>query len=315
MYEDLSILKRMGFIMIILDEKKVKLACAPIAWTNDDIPELGGYNTFEQTISEMALAGYSGSEVGGKYPKNIEILNKALKLRNITICNGWFSTEFTSKAPEKTYEAFKKWALFLKKAGAKVIGCSEQGNSIQGQQKSIFREKPIYTKEQWLQVSDGMNHLAKIANDLDMKCSFHHHMGTGVQTPQEVDQFMDMTNDDVYLLFDSGHLMYSERDAQAAYDILRKYIDRVAHVHLKDCRMNIIEEIYEKDFSFLDGVRMGSFTVPGDGDLDFEPIFKILQDSKYEGWMVVEAEQDPAIANPFEYALKARKYIKDHTGI
>ncbi len=301
--------------MIMLDKNKVKLACAPIAWTNDDIPELGGYNTFEQTISEMALAGYSGSEVGSKYPKTIDTLNKALKLRNLTICNAWFSTEFTSKAPVLTYKSFKEWANFLKETGANIIGCSEQGNSIQGQEKSVFNDKPIYTKDQWIQVTKGMNELGMIAKDLGMKCSFHHHMGTGVQTPQEIDQFMDMTTDDVYLLFDSGHLMYSERDSQAAYDTLEKHIDRVAHVHLKDCRMNIINKVWEKHLSFLDGVRMGTFTVPGDGDLDFIPIFKILQESNYEGWMVVEAEQDPAIANPFEYALKAREYIKINTGL
>ncbi len=301
--------------MITLDSSKVHLACAPIAWTNDDMPELGGKNTFEQTISEMALAGFSGSEVGGKYPTDSAILNKALSLRNMTICNAWFSTEFTSKPAEETYQAFTKWAEFLKSVGARVIGCSEQGNSIQGTSKPVFFEKPVYTEEEWDRVTSGMNRLGAIAKDLGMKCSFHHHMGTGVQTPSEIDRFMDMTNDDVYLLFDSGHLMYSEQDPNAAYKVLNTYVDRVAHVHLKDCRMELVKRVYDERLSFLDGVRMGTFTVPGDGDLDFDPIFKTLQEASYEGWMVVEAEQDPDIANPFEYALKARTYIREHAGL
>lgn len=299
----------------MLNKDKVKLGCAPIAWTNDDMPELGKENTFEQTISEMALAGYTGSEVGGKYPQDIDVLNKALKLRGMTICNAWFSTLFTSEAPEVTYDAFVKWAQFLKAAGAKVIGCSEQGNSIQGTTKAVFAEKPVYTDEEWEKVAKGMNHLAELAEGMGMKCSFHHHMGTGVQTPAEIDKFMELTNDNVYLLFDAGHLICSEGTAQAAYDVLEKHVGRVAHVHLKDIRMEVRNKVKEENKSFLEGVRMGMFTVPGDGDLDFGPIFKILEDNGYEGWMVVEAEQDPAVANPFEYALKARKYVAEKTGL
>ncbi len=298
-----------------MNKEKVLLGIAPIAWTNDDMPELGKENTFEQTISEMALAGYTGSEVGGKYPSDVNILNKALKLRGMTICNAWFSTLFTSEEPEVTYEAFIKSRDFLKAAGAKVIGCSEQGNSIQGTKKSIFHNKPVYSGEEWVKVTEGMNHLAELAEEVGMKVSFHHHMGTGVQTPAEIDEFMNRTNDNVYLLFDSGHLVYSEGNPQAAYDVLRKHIDRVAHVHLKDVRMDLVNEVKEKSLSFLEGVRMGTFTVPGDGDLDFQPIFDILDEAGYEGWMVVEAEQDPAIANPFEYALIARKYIEEKTGL
>lgn len=299
----------------MFDKNKVNLGIAPIAWTNDDLPELGAENTFEQCVSEMALAGFTGSEVGNKYPKDPEVLKKALDLRGVQICNAWFSTLFTSEPEEVTIEAFIKHRDFLHAMGAKMIGCSEQGNSIQGTTKAVFAEKPVYTDEEWVKVTEGMNKLAKLAAEKGMKVSFHHHMGTGVQTPAEVDKFMEMTNDDVYLLFDSGHLVYSEGNSEAAYETLKKHIDRVAHVHLKDIRKDIVDQVKAEGKSFLEGVKMGAFTIPGDGFIDFEPIFKTLEEANYEGWMVVEAEQDPALANPFEYAVRARKYINEKTGL
>ena len=299
----------------MLAKDKVKLGIAPIAWTNDDLPELGSENTFQQCVSEMALAGYTGSEVGNKYPKDPVELHKYLDIRGVEICNAWFSTLFTSEAPEVTYAAFVEHRDFLHAMGAKVIGCSEQGNSIQGTTLPIFEQKPIYTDAEWKAVTEGMNHLAELAEEKGMKVSFHHHMGTGVQTPQEIDRFMAETNDNVYLLFDSGHLAYSEGSVEAAYDVLRKHIDRTVHVHLKDIRTEVIDQVKANKLSFLEGVKMGTFTVPGDGAIDFGPIFDILDEANYEGWMVVEAEQDPSVANPFAYAVKARAYIQEKTGL
>lgn len=299
----------------MLNKDKVKLGIAPIAWTNDDLPELGAENTFEQCVSEMALAGFTGSEVGNKYPKDPVVLKKALDIRGVQICNAWFSTLFTSEPEEVTIENFIKHRDFLHALGAKMIGCSEQGNSIQGTTKAVFDEKPVYTEEEWEKVTKGMNKLAVLAEEKGMKVSFHHHMGTGVQTPAEVDKFMEMTNDNVYLLFDSGHLAYSEGSSEAAYDVLRKHVNRTAHVHLKDIRKEIVDKVKNEKLSFLEGVKLGAFTIPGDGMIDFEPIFEILSNANYEGWMVVEAEQDPALANPFEYAVRARAYIKEKTGL
>ena len=288
----------------------IQLGIAPIGWTNDDLPELGGQNTFEQCVSEMALAGFKGCEIGNKYPKDGVILKKALELRGLRICNAWFSTFFTSKPEKETVRAFIKHRDFLYYQGAKVIGCSEQGNSIQGKPLSIFKGKPVYTDEEWKKVAGGMNLLAELAEEKGMKVCLHHHMGTGVQTPDEIRQFLDLTNRKVYLLYDSGHIVFSEGHVEAAYKLLEDYIDRTIHVHLKDVRLKVYEEARKKDSSFLQAVKDGAFTVPGDGDIDFKPIFEILKNHNYTGWAVVEAEQDPEKANPFEYALKAMKYIR-----
>lgn len=297
----------------MLDNKKVKLAIAPIAWTNDDLPDLGAENSFEQCISEMALSGFSGSEIGNKYPKDPDVLKHYLDVRGLRICNAWFSSLLLSDGYDSTIDAFIKHRDFLHALGAKVIGASEQGNSIQGKNVSIFGNKPVYTDEQWELIAKGFNEMGRLAREKDMYFTVHHHMGTGVQTADEIDRLMEMTDENlVFLLFDTGHLAFAGEDAVA---VLKKYVHRTKHVHLKSIRKDIIAEGKAKGYSFLDYVRAGAFTVPGDGDFDFRPVFDILSDADYEGWVVVEAEQDPAKANPFEYALLARKYIRETSGL
>ena len=298
----------------MLNKEKVKLGIAPIAWTNDDMPDLGSENTFEQCVSEMALAGFTGSEIGGKYPTDVDTLKKALDLRGITICNCWFSSFLLAKDYSETEKEFIRQAEFLKAMGSKVIGVSEQSYSIQGKlDQPVWEGKHIMNDEEWSRLADGLNRLGKVAQDIGITLTFHHHMGTVVQTEEEIDRFMEMVDPQlVFLLFDSGHLSFAGIDP---VNVLNKYVDRVRHVHLKDIRKEMVERSRAERWSFLKGVREGVFTVPGDGDVDFEPIFDILEKSDYEGYVVVEAEQDPAKANPFEYAKKARAYIAEKTGL
>ncbi|HBQ79303.1 MAG TPA: myo-inosose-2 dehydratase [Erwinia persicina] len=298
-----------------MNKDNVRLAIAPIGWTNDDMPELGKENTFQQIVSEMALAGFTGSEVGSKYPRDPAILKPMLDIRGIEIVNAWFSTFFANGDKAKTIDEFINHRDFLHAMGAKVIGCSEQSLSIQGTTKAVLEEKPHFTDEQWRLTAEGYNELAKLAAEKGMTVGLHHHMGTGIQTSAEVDRFMAETNEDVYLLFDTGHAYYSEGTQEAMLAILTTYLPRINHVHLKDVRDEVVAQVKTQKLSFLDGVKKGTFTVPGDGVIDFDPVFKILDDFGYKGWMVVEAEQDPALANPFEYAVKARKYIREHAGL
>ncbi|MHC1770839.1 MAG: myo-inosose-2 dehydratase [Flexilinea sp.] len=298
----------------MLNPETVKLAIAPIGWTNDDMPDLGAENTFEQCVSEMALAGFKGCEIGNKYPKDPAMLKHKLDVRGLQVCNAWFSSLLTSKPYEQTINAFIQHRDKLNFLGAKVIGASEQGNSIQGNvDLPILENKPVYTEEQWKTVAKGFNEMGKLAREKDMYFTIHHHMGTGIQTLEEIDRIMEMTDPDlVFLLFDSGHLSFAGIDP---VPVLKKYVNQVKHVHLKDMRKSVYEVVKAENMSFLNAVRAGVFTVPGDGDVNFKPIFEILSSANYEGWVVVEAEQDPAKANPFEYAVKARKYIKEASGL
>lgn len=295
-------------------EHAVKLAIAPIAWTNDDMPELGGEHTFEQCISEMALAGYQGSEVGNKYPRDPVTLRRALELRKLEIASAWFSSYLTTRPFEETAEAFKAHRDFLHAMGAKVIVVSEQGGSIQGQMEtSLFAHKPVFTDAEWVLLTEGLGRLGRLAREKDMTIVYHHHMGTGVQTGAEISRLMEMTDPrEVSLLFDTGHLAFSGEDP---LDILQRHLGRIRHVHLKDIRPNVVERVKQEGLSFLQAVKAGAFTVPGDGCITFPPIFAALAASDYTGWFVVEAEQDPALANPLEYAQKAREFIREHSGL
>ena len=290
-------------------KEDVKLGIAPIAWTNDDMPDLGAENTFEQCVSEMALAGFTGCEVGNKYPKDPAVLKAALDLRGLTIANQWFSSFVLSKPMEEVEKDFIAQCKFLKAVGADTIGASEQSYSIQGQMHTpVFECKYVMVQKEWERFAKGMNRLGEIADSMGIKLVYHHHMGTVVQTAAEIDKMMDMTDPDKFsLLFDSGHLAYCGEDY---VEVLKRHVKRVKHVHLKDIRPDVVKKVKDEKLSFLQGVRAGAFTVPGDGCIDFAPIFDILDAAGYKGWMIVEAEQDPAKANPLEYALKAREYIR-----
>ena len=291
----------------------IKLAIAPIGWTNDDLPELGGGIPFEQCVSEMALAGFAGSEVGNKYPKDPKVLNKALELRGLTICNAWFSSYLTTKPYREVEEKFIKHRDFLYAVGARVIGAAEQGHSIQGEAKPVFEAQPVFTDDEWSRLCEGLNKLGVLAAKKGMKLCYHHHMGTGVQSAKEIDRLMENTDPEkLGLLYDTGHLVFAGEDYLA---VLNKWISRIGHVHLKDMRPAIQRRAKKEKWSFLDAVKSGVFTVPGDGSIDFVPVFAALKKARYSGWMVVEAEQDPAKANPLEYAIKARSYIREKAKI
>ena len=297
--------------------ENIQLGIAPINWTNDDMPELGAENTFEQCISEMALAGYTGCEVGNKFPRNVHELRKALVLRGLKICNQWNSYELTTKSLEENRKNFTQLLDFLEAMDAKVIGGGETGNSCQGNKDVPVLEGKgmLHTSEDWKKFTHGLNELGKIARDRGMKLAFHHHMGTCIQTMAETERMLNDTDpENVYLNYDCGHFYFTGEDPIAC---LEKFISRTAHIHLKDIRPKVLQEVKDKHMSFLDAVKDGVFTVPGDeeGCINFPALFNIIKSSDYNGWMVVEAEQDPAKANPFEYALMAREYIRRLTGI
>lgn len=294
---------------------KIQFGCAPINWTNDDLPSLGGELTYQQCLSEMALADYKGSEGGCKYPKDFDVLKKALDLRGLKICNMWFSSLFTTFENEKTFEAFDKHMEYTYGLGARVVGVGECGVTVHGQEETpLYSNCPVLSDEQMKNLAEGLNELGRRAKAKGMKLCFHHHVGTGIQSLDEIDRLMEMTDPDlVWLLFDTGHSTVAGEDAVA---ILKKYIKRVGHIHVKDVRREVWEQVKSGDHSFLWGVKEGMFTVPGDGNcVDWKSIFEIIKNSDYEGWIVVEAEQDPAKADPLEYAQKARVFMRENLGI
>lgn len=298
----------------MFQKDNVFLGIAPIGWTNDDLPELGAENTFEQAVSEMALAGFTGTEIGNKYPTDPAALKHALDIRGMRVASRWFSSFLITKPLAENENAFLKELSFLKAVGASRINVSEQSYSIQGMQETpIFENKYVMSDGEWALLTSGLDRLGKLAADQGFKLCFHHHMGTVVQTEAETDRLMEGTDPRyVFLCYDTGHFTFTGVDP---VKMLERYAGRVGHVHLKDMRLPVVEQARREHWSFLQAVKNGAFTVPGDGDVDFAPIFAQLDKAGYTGWLLVEAEQDPAKAPPYEYALKARAYIREHTGL
>ncbi|MBT2701103.1 myo-inosose-2 dehydratase [Bacillus sp. ISL-40] len=291
-----------------MGNKKISWGIAPIGWRNDDIPEIGAENTLSHLLSDIVVAGFEGTEVGGFFPEP-KVLNKELQLRKLKIAGQWFSSFIIRDGVEEASKAFHKHCEYLKAVNAAVAVVSEQTYSIQGIDKNVFNEKPYFTDKEWAQLCQGLNELGKIAEEYDLKLVFHHHMGTGVQTLAEIDRLMENTNPNhVHLLYDTGHIYVSDADYMT---LLNKHLNRIHHVHFKDVRQAVKEQCEKEGKSFLQSFLAGMFTVPGDGCIDFTEVYKKLLGTNYSGWIVIEAEQDPSVAHPLEYALKARNYINE----
>ncbi|WP_430536069.1 myo-inosose-2 dehydratase [Listeria rocourtiae] len=287
----------------------IRWGIAPIGWRNDDIPEIGAGNTLQHLLSDIVVAGFEGTEVGGFFPE-ADILNKELALRKLKIAGQWFSSFIIRDGLDSAKQEFTKHCVYLRNVHANVAVVSEQTYSIQGQTKNVFTEKPHFTAQEWELLLDGLNQLGEIANAYDLKLVYHHHLGTGIETVADVDRLMAGTDPTrVHLLYDTGHIYVAEGEYMM---LLKKHIDRIAHVHFKDVRKDVRSTCEKEQLSFLESFLKGMFTVPGDGCIDFQEVFQCLLAAEYSGWIVVEAEQDPAIANPLEYALIARKYIDEN---
>ncbi len=304
--------------MLIL-EGRPSIAIASIGWKNDDDPRLGANYSIETVLDEMQEADYAGAELGGSAPTDLNILLPLLKSRNLQLVNAWHSTNLTDFSERgldaatntlNEVEKFKEKVVYLYDAGSKRIGPSEQGGSIQGKNVPIFGDlRPVHSDYQWDVMADGLDQMAEVAEGHGLTLVYHHHLGTGIQTRKEVDRLMRGTKK-VKLLYDTGHLVAAGEDHLGVLD---DHIDRIAHVHLKDVREEVLAYAIANNLSFMDAVRAGMFTVPGDGMIDFIPVFERLK--KYSDWIVIEAEQDPAKANPLIYARKGREYIREHAGV
>lgn len=294
----------------------VSFGVTPTLWWNDDFLDLDIGIPFEQCISEMALAGFDGCSVGHKYPTDPAVLRAALELRGLRVSEPWTSTYFTIDAmAEKTVDDFSKSLAFIKAMGGTDLVVAELGGSSHQQPIALVENRPIFDDAQWDALATGLNKLGDMAASQGMRLCYHHHMGTGVMTRADIDRLAASTDPKtVFLLLDTGHLTYAGDDP---LDCARAYAHRIKHVHLKNIRKPMMEQALRERLSFREAIDAGVFTVPGDaeGCIAFEPILETFADAEYRGWLVVEAEQNPAKANPLAYAKMARDYLRRVTGL
>jgi len=292
----------------------VRIGIAPIGWTNDDWPDLGGDIPLERCLSEMAEAGYEGCEVGGKFPRDPETLRSLLAPRGLQVASGWLSLWFTDPARrDETIAAYRDHCAFLRAMGASVVVVCECGRSVQQTPLPVSAARPRFDEAEWQRLVDGLHRIGELAREEGMTNVYHPHMGTGVQSADDVGRLMASTDPAlVSLLLDTGHATFDGHDPRA---IIRAHAPRIRHVHLKDVRGAVAREAIEQEWSFERAVRAGVFTVPGDGDVDMQGVVADLNAAGYSGWMVVEAEQDPHVANPLRYAAMGRVFLNQELGL
>ena len=284
----------------------IRLGVAPIAWSNSDLPELGGDTTLETCLAESRAAGYSGTETGVKFPMDAATLGPILRRHDLALVSGWFSGRLLElSVAEETARIEGQLATFAA-LGAPVLVYAETTGSVQTMQDTAISRRRRLSAEEFKTLGDKMTQLARHMRTRGVRLAYHHHMATVVETDAEIDALMAATGDDVGLLVDTGHCCYAGGDWLA---VTERHARRVVHVHCKDIRPEVLKAARARDLSFLDAILEGVFTVPGDGFIDYDAFARTLGRIGYSGWVVVEAEQDPAKAPPFEYARKGRDHL------
>ena len=289
------------------NNKSIRFGIAPINWNNDDLPALGSNFSIEKILSEMSLAGYEGTELGNKFPNEASVLSELLNTFNLKLASSWHSTYFVLNEQENELKNVEEKVSFLKEANAEVINIAECSGSVHSDINKSLASKPILSDSDWELLIGSLNKAGEICNDYGIRLAYHHHMGTCIQTAEEIKRLLKFTDPNyVNLCVDTGHLYYAGIDP---VKFIENNLERIVHVHFKDVRKKEFNKYDSSSDSFLNTVLSGIFTVPGDGCIDFSSIVKILQQNHYNGWIIVEAEQDPDKADPLHYATSARHYL------
>lgn len=277
----------------------VQLGINPLTWTNDDLPSLGADTALETCLSEGKVAGFEGFELGNKFPRQAAVLGPILKQYGLKLVSGWYSGRLLERSVEEEIEAVQPHLTLLRELGSQVLVFAEVSGCIHGDQQMPVYLRPRFPAERWQEYGDKLTAFARYTQQQGVQIAYHHHMGTVIESAQDVDNLMRHTGREVGLLLDTGHLTFAGADPLA---VAQRWIERINHVHCKDVRAEVLAEVKNRKTSFLDAVLSGVFTVPGDGCVDYPPIMALLKHQGYQGWLVVEAEQDPAIADPLTYA-------------
>jgi inosose dehydratase len=286
----------------------IRFGVSPIAWANDDMPELGGDTPLESILADIRDVGFEGVELGGKFPKSAAKLKPLLDGYGLDLVGGWFSGGLlVHDAMSEIAEAQDHLAL-LKAMGSTVFVHAETSNAIHGDRSRPMTTTPMLDEAGWKVFGARLTELADYVEGEGLRFAYHHHLGTVVERPGDLEAFLKHTGANVGLTLDTGHAALGGIDPVEA---IKAHRGRIAHVHCKDIRRDIFDRERAKGSSFLDGVLAGMFTVPGDGGLDYGAVMRTLADVNYRGWIIIEAEQDPALADPKTYAALGLRTLKD----
>jgi inosose dehydratase len=284
----------------------VRLGISPIGWSNDDLPELGGDIPLDTCLADAREAGFEGIELGHKFPRDPALLRPFLAHRGLRLISGWYSGRLLERSVAEELEAVEPHRALLAAMGCTVLVYAETTGGIAGDRTRPLSSRPSLPAGDWHDFGTRLTELADRLADQGIRLAYHHHMGTVVETADEIDRLMAATGGSVGLLLDTGHLAFAGVDPA---DIAWRHGPRINHVHCKDVRPSVLARVRAADQSFLDAVLDGVFTVPGDGAIDFAAVLTALKAANYHGWLVVEAEQDPAKAPPLVYARRGFAHL------
>jgi len=291
-------------------EPGVRIGVNPLTWSNDDLPELGGETPLDTCLAEGKSAGFEGFELGNKFPRDPAVLAPILDRHGLVLASGWFSGALLARSVEDEIEALEPHVNLLKSLGCDALVYAEISASVQGQPTTPLSRRPRLRDDQWRTFGENLERIAAYTADEGLQLAYHHHMGTVVETEQEVDRLMECTSEPVHLLLDTGHMVFGGGDPVA---VLNRHASRVAHVHCKDVRLPIMQSMRNRDASFIDAVLAGAFAAPGEGCVDYPAVFRQLHEARYSGWLIFEAEQDPVIAPASATAQRAFQYLDCET--
>jgi inosose dehydratase len=277
----------------------VRIGVNPIGWTNDDLETLGDDTPLETCLAEARQAGYAGIELGRKFPRRAAELRVVLRNHGLDLVSGWYGSHLLRHGAKEEIAAMHEHAELLAALGCTTVVFAEETGCVHGRLGVPLSRRPRLAEDDWPQLGAALSEVAQHLAARGLRLAYHHHMGTVVETEAEIDRLMEVTDPTVGLLLDTGHLTYAGGNV---LDVARRHAGRIAHVHCKDVRPPVLAEARRRDQSFLDAVVDGVFTVPGDGCVDYGRLLGVLREAGYGGWLVVEAEQDPAKAHPLTYA-------------
>lgn len=277
----------------------IRWGVSPIAWANDDLPELGGETMLDELLTDVKALEFEGVELGNKFPRDASRLKPIMARYGLDIVGGWYSSNLLVRDASAEIAALADHLSLLEAMGSSVFVLAETSNAVHGDRSSRLDTHPLLAPDEWARFGERLNEVASFINQRGLRFAYHHHLGTAVETAEELQRFFDATEDHVGLVLDTGHAVGGGIDPVA---IVRDRPERISHVHCKDVRSEVFEEQKSEGASFLDGVIAGMFTAPGDGDYDFQPFIEELARANYSGWIVIEAEQDPTIADPRAYS-------------
>jgi inosose dehydratase len=284
----------------------VRIGTNPIAWSNDDLPELGGETPLETCLAEARQAGFTGIEMGNKFPREPAALQAVLGRHGLAFVSGWYGAELRTRSLEAEIAAMRPHFELLRACGCQVMVFAETAGTVQGRRDVPVADRPRMTEAEWPGFLDRLGRLGDWMAERGVRIAFHHHMGTVIEKADEIDRLLEGTPASVGLLLDTGHLTFAGEDPAR---VAVRWAARVNHVHAKDVRPDVLARARRERWSFLDSVVGGAFTVPGDGTVDFAAALAPVAKAGYAGWLIVEAEQDPAKAHPLTYARKGFSHL------